>query len=433
MDKKDISKYQDRDASMLFGQNVDAIIMVDATNNRYHSIIRNGFFERFIDEDGDYNELVETLWFHFNNTQDRVIQDYKVFIPTFGKFKGKYSKKLKLFFEGDSQLHIVQMTVYPVGYEQYMFVMDELDNSEYIQEFMTRKKVSTIQNTYLFSMYIDLVQNTTSSISITEISDETVNSSISYTDWRMMIVNMIGPDDQKLFLERSDPEYLKANFVPGRTSSFDCLMMNLEGKYIWVKLIFSRAETRYDDDYRFVFMVQNIHENTVELMDELKKYEEMASKDSLTNLYNHGRMETELKNAMDYRKKQGAVSVMILDIDYFKNVNDTFGHSVGDVTLKYFARELLDYVKDKNAAVGRWGGEEFVIVGYDRSISSMAEMAEEVREIVFSTDFPVVGQITCSIGVTELGENDSPDDTFNRMDKALYQAKTDGRNCVRVL
>jgi len=282
-------------------------------------------------------------------------------------------------------------------------------------------------------MYIDLVQNTTSSISITEISDETVNSSISYTDWRMMIVNMIGPDDQKLFLERSDPEYLKANFVPGRTSSFDCLMMNLEGKYIWVKLIFSRAETRYDDDYRFVFMVQNIHENTVELMDELKKYEEMASKDPLTNLYNHGRMETELKNAMDYRKKQGAVSVMILDIDYFKNVNDTFGHSVGDVTLKYFARELLDYVKDKNAAVGRWGGEEFVIVGYDRSISSMAEMAEEVREIVFSTDFPVVGQITCSIGVTELGENDSSDDTFNRMDKALYQAKTDGRNCVRVL
>ena len=67
-----------------------------------------------------------------------------------------------------------------------------------------------------------------------------------------MIVNVIGKDDQALFMERSDPEYLKKMFTPGRTSSFDCLMQNLEGVYIWVKLIFSRIETGNPDDYKYV-------------------------------------------------------------------------------------------------------------------------------------------------------------------------------------
>ena len=67
------------------------------------------------------------------------------------------------------------------------------------------------------------------------------------------------PDDQQLFLERTDPDYLKSNLMPGRTSSFDCLMQNLEGKYIWVKLIFSRAETNNsEEDFRYVFMMQDI-------------------------------------------------------------------------------------------------------------------------------------------------------------------------------
>ncbi len=74
-----------------------------------------------------------------------------------------------------------------------------------------------------------------------------------------------------------------------------------------------------------------------------------------------------MMNALDYRKKQEkAVCAMILDIDYFKDVNDRFGHSTGDHTLKRFAQILLDYVREKNATVGRWGGEEFVVVCYGR-------------------------------------------------------------------
>ena len=109
-------------------------------------------------------------------------------------------------------------------------------------------------------MYIDLVHDTTSSISITEISDDTVNASIKYSDWRFMIVNMIWPEDQDQFLRRTDPEYLKKNFTPGRTASFDCMMQNLEGVYIWVKLIFRRMDTTNENDYRFVYMEDAIRD-----------------------------------------------------------------------------------------------------------------------------------------------------------------------------
>ncbi len=426
-----MNAYSMEKAAELFSRNVDAVILVDAADDRYHAVKREGLFQNFIAEEGSYKELVETLWFHFSNTHEKIIQDYAVFIPTFGNFQGKYSKKLKLCFKDEPQPHVVQMTVYPVGDDRYLFVMDELDNSEYLREFMTESKVKVIQNTFLFSMYIDLVQNTTSSISITEISDDTVHSSISYTDWRMMIVNMIAKEDQKIFLERTDPDYLKEHFMPGSTSSFDCLMMNLEGKYIWVKLIFSRSATTNTEDYRFVFMVQNIHENTVELQNELKRYEKLASMDTLTGLYNHGRIETEILNALDYRSKQtGTVSAMILDIDHFKNINDTFGHAAGDTALKIFSRALQDFSDAGKATAGRWGGEEFVIICYDQDGDSILRAAEQLRQTVCDLEFPSVGRLTCSIGITQLQEGDSPHTVFERMDRALYLAKSQGRNCV---
>ncbi len=319
------------DIGDLIIQNIDAVRVVDGSEDKYRTLVKKGVFKKFLKDEGRYEELIEDLWFHISESNNRITEKYHVFIPTFGKFTGKYSKKIKLKFDGDSRVHIIQMTIYPLGGEQYIFMMDDLDNSDYMQEFLTNDKVNTIQNTYLFSMYIDLVQNTTSSISITEISDETVHSKITYTDWRMMIVNMIGEDDQALFLERTDPEYLKKNFAPGRTSSFDCLMQNLEGVYIWVKLTFSRAKTTNEDDYRFVFMVQNIHENAVELFEALKQYETQAQMDSLTGIYNHGMMETEIGNALYNRKRfSQRVSLMMVDLDHFKNVNDSFGHSVGD-------------------------------------------------------------------------------------------------------
>ena len=123
----------------------------------------------------------------------------------------------------------------------------------------------------------------------------------------------------------------------------------------------------------------------------------------------------------------------MFDIDYFKNVNDKFGHAVGDMTLKHFAYLMKEFFQKKNVAYGRWGGEEFVAVCFDADAAKASEYAEGLRQKVLSEEFKVAGNITISIGVTEVTKKDDFRMAFDRMDKALYQAKSDGRNCVRVL
>jgi diguanylate cyclase (GGDEF)-like protein len=283
-------------------------------------------------------------------------------------------------------------------------------------------------------MYIDLVQDTTSSINVTEISEDVVNYNLKYSDWRMMIVNMIWPEDQEQFLRRTDPEYLKKNFTPGRTSSYDCMMRNLEGKFIWVKLIFSRAQTYNDEDYKFVFMVQDIDDNSKELMNTLQKYEEKAIKDPLTGVLNHGEIETQLNNAIARRhNSDDPVSVMMLDLDHFKAVNDNYGHAAGDTTLKLFAKILIDTSVEERASVGRWGGEEFVIVCRDKDEEKAAAMAETIRQRVEAYQFPDIFHITCSIGITEIKKDDDFAGAFDRLDKAMYASKHTGRNKVTQL
>ena len=431
MNEKKFEELMLDDAVDIFRNDIDAILLADAKANTIRPLVKRGIFSDFIEDSWKYTDLIEKLWYHFNNSAEDIDKDYHVFLPTSGKFVGKYSRRINIMV--NDIIHVIQMMIYPVGDEQYMILLDELDKSMFRDEDMTNKKVDTIQNIYLFSMYIDIVKDTTSSIRVTEISGDVINQQLKYTQWRMMIVNMISPEFQTLFLNETDPENLKRKYAPGQSSSFDCLMKNLEGEFIWVKLIFSRAETSNDNDFRFVFMVQNIHESFVSLHQTLKKYEQMASMDSLTSIFNHGRIETEMCNAIEKRSQSDRdISIMMLDIDFFKNINDKYGHSVGDDTLVHFTQTAADMIKDKNAVIGRWGGEEFVIVCYDTSIEQARELAEKIRCTIADKEFDKISRITCSIGITEITDNDRFDTAFERMDNALYNAKSNGRNCVKV-
>ena len=435
MKNKSLYDYNIDDVSGLFLDTVDAIVIVDPSIDAYKSIIRRGMFETFLKESGIYHDLILDLWFHFNDSNEKVSGDYQIFADNTGVFKQKYSRRLKIVLEDEKKSHLVQLTVYPIeDASKYIFVMDEFDDNESLQESLTTKKINTIQNTYLFSMYIDLVADTTSSINVTEISDDVVNYNLKYSDWRMMIVNMIWPEDQEQFLHRTDPEYLKKNFAPGRTSSYDCMMRNLEGKFIWVKLTFSRAQTYNDDDYRFVFMVQDINDNSMELLSTLQKYEERAIKDPLTGLLNHGEIETQLNSAMaNVEKNNIPASVMMLDLDKFKEVNDNYGHAVGDTTLKHFSKIIMEFSTENKALAGRWGGEEFVIICREKNADETYALAEDLRKRVESYQFPDIFHITCSVGVTEINAGDSFKEAFNRLDKAMYASKQNGRNKVTKL
>ena len=432
---KELMDYTISDVPELLLDNVDAVVVVDSSIDMYKSIIRRGFFEDFLEDTGSYHDLILDLWFHFDGSNEKVSSDYQIFADNTGDFKKKYSRRLNVVLENEEKPHLVQLTVYPLeASRKYLFVMDEFDDNESLQETLTTKKINTIQSSYLFSMYIDLAQDTTSSINVTEISDNVVNYNLKYSEWRMMIVNMFLPEDQEQFIRRTDPEYLKKHFAPGKTASYDCMMRNLEGKFIWVKLIFSRAPTKNEDDYRFVFMVQDIHENSMEVLSTLKKYEEMAITDPLTGVYNHGEIETQLNNALSISKKNtDPVSILMLDLDLFKKVNDNYGHAVGDTTLKHFAKIMTETALKENASVGRWGGEEFVIVSYGKDGEAARALAEKLRQAVDVYEFPEIFHITCSIGVTEVKNDDDFKSAFDRLDKAMYASKHNGRNMVTLL
>lgn len=426
-----MSVYTKENISDLLFQKIDSIIIVDAEKDTYHTIKKQGLFEKLVEDEGSYKSLVEKLWFHLYDKPDKITDDYHVFIPLFGKFKGKYVDRIVLNFQ--NKVHLIQVSIYPIddSCEEYIFILDELDSNEHLREVLTDRKLDTMQNTFLFSMYVDLIKDISYSINITEMSTNPQNYDVKYSSWRQMIVNMIWPDDQKLFLERTDPDYLKKNLEPGRATSFDCQMKNLEGVYIWVKLIFSRAHTTNEEDFRFVFMVQNIHENHLKLFDTLKRYEELASKDPLTDIYNHGRIETEISNSIEsYNNTQKPVSFMMLDIDFFKKVNDEYGHSVGDFVLKGFVKVIKEFIKSEEITIGRWGGEEFVCVCYGKKLEELKPLAEKLRQKIEDSKFEKGIRITCSIGLTEVKKGDTAQVIFDRVDKAMYEAKSSGRNRI---
>ncbi len=152
--------------------------------------------------------------------------------------------------------------------------------------------------------------------------------------------------------------------------------------------------------------------------------------DALTGLSNRVKLdealESEMRRAQRYRN---AFSIIILDIDHFKRVNDTYGHLAGDEVLKAVAGLLTDNLRETDTA-GRWGGEEFLILLPHQDRAGARRLADKLRIAIESADFPGVGTITASLGVTAHAAGDTLQGLVERADAALYTAKRSGRNRV---
>jgi diguanylate cyclase (GGDEF)-like protein/PAS domain S-box-containing protein len=163
-----------------------------------------------------------------------------------------------------------------------------------------------------------------------------------------------------------------------------------------------------------------------------KRIEELSVTDTLTGLNNRLKIDELLAAQMERHERHGLkFSVLLLDVDNFKHVNDNFGHDVGDKLLKDLANVLKSNVR-KIDTVGRWGGEEFVVICENTSSANAYVLAEKLRTVIAETDFGVVGQKTVSIGISELYDGDSLSTIFKRADQALYVAKHNGKNQVMV-
>lgn len=163
----------------------------------------------------------------------------------------------------------------------------------------------------------------------------------------------------------------------------------------------------------------------------------MAVIDSLTSVYNRRYFDTHLERMLQNLEENGKhISLMMIDIDHFKLINDNHGHLSGDDVLKELCKRLQDAVRPTDL-VARYGGEEFSVVMPDTSLNQAAEIAERIRKFISRDEFTISsdpGKIHCtaSIGVSVSSPSDTPQTLIERADKALYHVKHTGRNKVAV-
>ena len=161
-----------------------------------------------------------------------------------------------------------------------------------------------------------------------------------------------------------------------------------------------------------------------------KRVEKLSITDKLTQLYNRVKIEEIFAiEIAKFHRYNTSFSLILIDIDFFKEVNDTYGHNVGDL----FLREMADLLKSSvriEDVVGRWGGEEFVILSNNYTIEGVLCLAEKIRKNVEAYEFSTIGHKTISIGVSILNKEDTQETMIARADKSLYHAKKTGRNKV---
>lgn len=195
------------------------------------------------------------------------------------------------------------------------------------------------------------------------------------------------------------------------------------GTFYWVD---AKVHPLYSDEDQIVGytkIAQNITDK--------KRVEELSITDQLTRLHNRLFLEESFVREMKRsRRYQDPFSVIMVDIDHFKEVNDNFGHDVGDNVLIIIADLLKKDIRDTDI-LGRWGGEEFLIICPHTGIREATILAEHLRSVLEAHRFEGIDSKTCSLGVSEfdLGD-DGYKEVIKRADEALYEAKRNGRNQV---
>ncbi len=161
-----------------------------------------------------------------------------------------------------------------------------------------------------------------------------------------------------------------------------------------------------------------------------QKLHAMAMRDGLTGIFNHAFIEQLIVDAINRARRSGSpLSMLMIDIDAFKQVNDTWGHNAGDAALKDLVKLLNSNIRSTDY-LGRWGGDELLLLLTDTDLSGAANLAEKLRQLVAQTGFPICQHLTISLGACSYQDGEPPSSFIGRADAAMYRAKRGGRNRV---
>lgn len=189
---------------------------------------------------------------------------------------------------------------------------------------------------------------------------------------------------------------------------------------IYAALLLDRAER----------VERELRASNEELQGMKRELERISQVDSLTGVFNrrkfHEELEISIANALRHHH---LFALLMLDIDHFKHINDEFGHQTGDAVLRTICELIKSSIRSSDQMF-RVGGEEFCLVTPVAEAEDVHPLAEKIRKVIESHDFPGMGRVTISIGIAYFREYDTQESIYARADAALYGAKHLGRNCI---
>lgn len=219
------------------------------------------------------------------------------------------------------------------------------------------------------------------------------------------------------------PESLTEALKDGsKTLEIQCLRGN--GTPIEVEVALSKANLE-GKDYTFAFI-----RDITKRKREFKRLFIISIIDPLTGAYNRRYFKGRLEEEVERAKRTGRTfSLIMFDLDRFKEINDTYGHEVGDLTLKKVARAVKERIR-KTDIFARWGGEEFFILLPETDLNGATKLAEDLRARISQIEIPGGERVSASFGVTSYRPGDNARSIRIRADTLLYKSKAAGKNCI---
>jgi diguanylate cyclase (GGDEF)-like protein len=229
-------------------------------------------------------------------------------------------------------------------------------------------------------------------------------------------------------------------FEEGDTDGY--LLSNMNDK-TWIEHVIANPEhehkvkvTIHGSTTLFKVNVSVVQSNdalrAIAIFDDISQLVNQSTTDVLTRIANRTHFNLLFEHSLYVAKREKTpLSLIFFDIDHFKIVNDEHGHLVGDDVLRHIANLAKNSLR-KSDIIARWGGEEFIIVLPNTSISSASHLAEDLRKTIKNEEFAVIKHLTCSFGVTQHLDNEDAKQTLLRLDELLYRAKANGRDRVEI-
>ena len=244
-----------------------------------------------------------------------------------------------------------------------------------------------------------------------------------YPEWDWIVAKGISLDDMNKRIAKFQESLNQETNKTIRNFIYFIVVLSIG--FLIIGFIFSKGIQRIFLGYK---SIQEAQQHELECVNVELKIQSIT--DPLTSLFDKGYFNDHLEIEIARSRRHGSVlSLVIFDIDKFKQVNDNYGHLAGDDVLKALARLCQKNIRASDI-LARWGGEEFVILSPESDSKRTIVFAEKLRRLIEEYSFSIPSQVTCSFGVTEYKEGDSVDSFINRADRALYKAKQEGRNKV---